>query len=594
MTNRIIKSYTGWLLESLSLNEAIDQATIQEMAKNQDLEGLYKILIANDDEVSKALPNYLSVMEWWKRGGADLNLWKSLVKTGGSAKSDRANSAKSMYFWMGGFIAGNKQTATNASKYNYISSVESLVNAIPATAATISAINPNDAKFKQDNTSKTNLTNLITGWKNAAAIAAEVSNFVKVVKGKGLNLNQASLDMIVPSNSISGYFILDGAQVPYADYLKKYAEYVAANGKINGFANSVYGTSIATWLTRAGQLTLDKVKANIQTLTASLNDQATISQYFTANNTMTPANKKIIMEAIDAKVKDHIARVAKSAKPGTPELTADQAIKLATNLSIVPKGSAITVQPSDTPAAPVSTTLNGTFPEANGDWNSDGLKKSVNYFPDDSIDIKPEMQTELNTAVKNAVDLITKDGGKITAVRVWGTSSTSIVPSSYDKATKKPAGKDWTTQKNVDLSLDRLASLKTALTSAFTTAGVDAAIIKPADANSQTLPNNGDPAVKWNKEQYANRANDPKLLADYNDKFGKYRYAFGHFEIDFTKTTTTVEPTTPIATTSSNWDVRIGWADESISIKLPPIPGLGTSTGKKAPGRTKVMGCPKF
>lgn len=594
MTNRIIKSYTGWLLESLSLNEAVDQATIQEMAKNQDLEGLYKLLIANDDEASKALPNYLSVMEWWKRGGADLNLWKSLVKTGGAAKSDRANSAKSMYFWMGGFIVGNKQTATDASKYNYISSVESLVNAIPATAATISAINPDDAKFKKDNTSKTNLTNLINGWKNAAAIAAEVSNFVKVVKGKGLNLNQASLDMLVPSNSISGYFILDGARVPYADYLKKYAEYVAANGKINGFANSVYGTSIATWLTRAGQLTLDKVKANIQTLTASLNDQATISQYFIANNTMTPANKKIIMEAIDAKVKEHIARVAKSAKPGTPELTADQAIKLATNLSIVPKGSAITVQPSDTPAAPVSTTLNGTFPEANGDWNSDGLKKSVNYFPDDSIDIKPEMQTELNTAVKNAVDLITKDGGKVTAVRVWGTSSTSIVPSSYDKATKKPANKDWTTQKNIDLSLDRLASLKTALTSAFTTAGVDAALIKPVDANSQTLPNNGDPAVKWNKEQYANRANDPKLLADYNDKFGKYRYAFGHFEIDFTKTSITVEPTAPIATTSSNWDVRIGWADESTSIKLPPIPGLGTSTGKKAPGRTKVMGCPKF
>jgi len=588
MKNQIIKSYTNWLLESLSLNEAVDQATIQQMAKNQDLNGLYELLIANDDEATKALPNYKSVTEWWKRGGADLSLWKSLVKTGGAAAQDKANSAKSMYFWIGGFIAGGKTTTTGASKYNYISNIESLVNAIPAAAATISAINPADQKFANiGTTAKTALSNLITSWKNAASIATEISNFIKLIKGKGFNLNQSAATMLIPTASLAGSYTMDGKQVSFADYFKGYANALSTTGKVTGFSNHRWGTDIS-------ELTLDRVKANIQTLTSALGSQATISQYFSANQTMTPENKKIIMDALDAKVKEHIVKAAKSAKPGTPELTADQAIKLATNLSIVPKGSAITVQPSATPAAPVSTTLNGTFPEANGDWNSDGLKKSVNYFPDDSIDIKPEMQTALNTAVKNAVDVITQDGGKITAVRVWGTSSTSIVPSSYDKATKKPSLKDYTTQKNIDLALDRLTSLKTALNSAFTTAGVDAAIIKPADANSQTLPNNGDPAVKWNKEQYANRANDPKLQADYEDKFGKYRFAFGHFAIDFTKTSIQPQITEPIATSSSNWDVRIGWADESTTIKLPGIPGLGSSTGTKAPGKTSSVGCPKF
>jgi len=586
MKNQIIKSYTNWLLESLSLNEAVDQATIQQMAKNQDLNGLYELLIANDDEATKALPNYKSVTEWWKRGGADLNLWKSLVKTG--AAQDKLNSAKSMYFWMGGFIAGGKTTTTGASKYNYISNIESLVNAIPAAAATISAINPADPKFaKIGTTAKAALPNLITGWKNAAAIATEIQKFVEIIKGKGLNLNQSAATMLIPTASLAGSYTMDGKQVSFADYFKGYANALATTGKVTDFSNHRWGTEIST-------LTLDKVKANIQTLTSALGSQATISQYFSANQTMTPENKKIIMEALDAKVKEHIVKAAKSAKPGTPELTAESAIKLATNLSIVPKGTAITVQPSDTPAAPVSTTINGSFPEANGDWNSNGLKKSVNYFPDDSIDIKPEMQNELNGAVKEAVDAITQDGAKITAVRVYGLSSTSIVPSSYDKATKKPTNQDHTTQKNIDLALDRLVSLKTALTSAFKTAGVDAAIIKNLDAKDQALANNGEAGVTYNKETYANRKNNPQLLAEYEAKFGKYRFAFGRFEIDFTKTSIQPQITEPIATSSSNWDVRIGWADESFQIKFPP--GGGSTRLKSGPGggKTSAVSCPKF
>ena len=264
---------------------------------------------------------------------------------------------------------------------------------------------------------------------------------------------------------------------------------------------------------------------------------------------------------------------------------------------ISPKGSAITVQPSNTPTAPVVSTMNGTFPPADGNWNSPGQKKSVNYFPDDSITIKPEMQTELNTAVKQAVDLITTQGGKITAVKVWGTSSTSVVPSSYDTATKAPNPTSGSSaEKNVPLAKDRLASIKAALTSAFTTAGVDTAIIKNDDTQDIVLPNTGDPAVKWNTTTWKNRATDPKVLADYEAKFGKYRYAFSHFEIAFTKTATETQTTEPITTTSSDWDTRISWADESFEFTFPSI---GTSlfsyrpsgAPKKKWGSTE---CPRF
>ena len=82
--------------------------------------------------------------------------------------------------------------------------------------------------------------------------------------------------------------------------------------------------------------------------------------------------------------------------------------------------------------------------------------------------------------------------------------------------------------------------------------------------------------------------------SEYEAKFGKYRFAFGRFEIDFTKTSIQPQITEPIATSSSNWDVRIGWADESFQIKFPP--GGGSTRLKSGPGggKTSAVGCPKF
>ena len=598
MKNQIIKSYTTWLLESLSLNEAVDQANIQLLAQKQDLEGLYNLLITNDDEATKALPNYQAVMEWWKRGSADLNLWKKFIKTGKAANYDKLNSAKSMYFWMGGSVGTNKNI--KASK---LSNIESLITALNTTAAAISAIDPADPVFGRtyqlSSAEQTQLTTQVNGWKNIPAITTEISNFIKLVKGKGLDINDVASTLIMSDTSFysykSGTVTAGGKSISYADYFKYFTDSLTNTGrwgkdsKVSG--STTFGKSFTA-------LTLDKVKANIATLTSALGTQATIGQYFTAASTMTFDNKKKILDAINLKVQDKVTRANKKAtKDGTEPVTSADMIKLATTLLISPKGSAITVQPSNTPTAPVVSTMNGTFPPADGNWNSPGQKKSVNYFPDDSITIKPEMQTELNTAVKQAVDLITTQGGKITAVKVWGTSSTSVVPSSYDTATKAPNPTSGSSaEKNVPLAKDRLASIKAALTSAFTTAGVDTAIIKNDDTQDIVLPNTGDPAVKWNTTTWKNRATDPKVLADYEAKFGKYRYAFSHFEIAFTKTATETQTTEPITTTSSDWDTRISWADESFEFTFPSI---GTSlfsyrpsgAPKKKWGSTE---CPRF
>lgn len=589
MKNQIIKSYTTWLLESLSLNEAVDQANIQLLAQKQDLEGLYNLLITNDDEATKALPNYQAVMEWWKRGSADLTLWKRFVKTGKDAKSDRLNSAKSMYFWMGGSVGTSKNI--KASK---LSTIESLLTALNTTAAAISAINPANPAFKLSSGELTKLTTRVNGWKNVPAIVTEIQKFIDLIKGKGLDINETAARMLMEQNPVF-YLHLSGTagepkKIPYAEYFKQYTDALTSTGKLNmggvGFANGM--TTV----------TLDKVKANIATLTSALGTQATIGQYFTAASTMTFDNKKKILDAINLKVQAKVTQAnKKTAKDGTEPVTSADMIKLATTLLISPKGSAITVQPSNTPTAPVVSTMNGTFPPADGNWNSPGQKKSVNYFKDDSITIEPAMQTELNAAVKQAVDLITTQGGKITAVKVWGTSSTSVVPSSYDPATKvQNRNLGSSTQKNVLLAKDRLASIKAALTSAFTTAGVDTAIIKNDDTQDNALPNTGDPAVKWNTTTWKDKATDPKVQADYEEKFGKYRYAFSHFEIAFTKTATETQTTEPITTTSSDWDTRISWADESFEFTFPSI-GTSLFSIRPSGGSKKNWGsreCPRF
>ena len=572
MKNQIIKSYTDWLLESLSLNEDFDQATIQQLAQKQDLDKLYELLVATDDEATKALPNYQAIIAWWKRGSADLNLWKRFLKTTTAANSDKLNSANSMYYWMGGKVGAGGIGSTDTKKaINEMESLESLLLILKTTADTISKIVPSP-QFGLDGTGVANLTALIASWKNVQAIATEIQTFIELIKSKGLILKTGKINKIMQiSNTINGV----SNNLPYAQYFKQFADKLTTTGK-SGAGSGTLFSAIST-------LNLDTVKKGIAEATAALNSTKTVADYFIAESTMSFENKQAIMAAFKAKIDEHV--VNHNNNKSNEALSVEDAINLATNLLILPKGSTITVQPSATPEIPVVTQFVGSFPtDAN---------KSINYFEDDDIVIKPAIQTELMAAIKATVDGLIADGGKITAVRVWGEASTSIVPSSYDKATKKPTKKpgDYTAAKNVDLVNERLVAMKDILTTAFTTAGVDAALIKPDPTQDTALPNNP-PGAVYDANKYNKRETDPQQKAAYEAEFGPWRFAIGFWEIDVSASSTEPQQTAPISTTSSAWDISISWANESIKIPRKWKNTLKTFFNFKRPARGLSKGKP--
>ena len=562
MKNQIIKSYTDWLLESLSLNEDFDQATIQQLAQKQDLDKLYELLVATDDEATKALPNYQAIIAWWKRGSADLNLWKRFLKTTTAANSDKLNSANSMYYWMGGKVgAGGTGSLEVRQGVNEMESLESLLLILKTTADTISKIVPSP-QFGLDVNGVANLTALIASWKNVPAIATEIQTFIELIKSKGLILKVGKVNKIMQiNNTINGF----SNNKPYAQYFKQFADKLTNTGK-SGAGSGTLFSAIST-------LNLDTVKKGIAEATAALNSTKTVADYFIADSTMSFENKQAIMAAFKAKIDEHVVKHNK--KKSNEALSVEDAINLATNLSIVPKGSTITVAQSATPEVATTEIAEGRFPESpEGDWNSPELKKALTYFGDDSIEIDPTMKAELDSVVKQTVADLIESGGKITGVSVWGEAGTSIVPSSYDKTTKKPTESDYSAAKNVDLVTDRLASLKTAFTTAFTSAGVDAALIKPDPTRDLAKPNIPS-GVAWDsaaqtKYAKAKRKSNPQILAEYEATFGKYRYAFGFFQIDYIIIKTEPEQVTPILTNSSAWNILINWADESLKFKWKP------------------------
>ena len=603
MKNQIIKSYTDWLLESLSLNEDFDQATIQQLVKAQDLDKLYELLVATDDEATKALPNYQAIINWWKRGSADLSLWKRFVKTTTAANSDKLNSANSMYYWMGGKVgAGGTGDANVKQSTQAMSNIELLLKELETTSARISAISPTDPKFAKIQDRNT-LTTTITGWKNVPAIVTEIQTFIDLIKSKGLMLKPESIVKIISNpadlahsmqvnNIISGTRTGNTAQmVPFAQYFKQYADRLTATGS-SSINWCELGNSIS-------QLNLDTVKKGIAEATAALNSTKTIADYFIAGSTMSFENKQAIMAAFKAKIDEHVVQHNK--KKSNEALSVEDAINLATNLSIVPKGSTITVAQSATPEVATTEIAEGRFPESpEGDWNSPELKKALTYFGDDSIEIDPTMKAELDSVVKQTVADLIESGGKITGVSVWGEAGTSIVPSSYDKTTKKPTESDYSAAKNVDLVTDRLASLKTAFTTAFTSAGVDAALIKPDPTRDLAKPNIPS-GVAWDsaaqtKYAKAKRKSNPQILAEYEATFGKYRYAFGFFQIDYIIIKTEPEQVTPILTNSSAWNISINWDDESLKFKWKPRNKrirLRTSGSPSKPPFISTTACPR-
>lgn len=106
MKHSIIKSYAGWLNESLALQEAETPGDPTTLFKKQDRAGLVALAQSKDSEQVKPHPAYAAVMEWWRQGQGDLNLIKSILKRPKAKKADRKHSLESIYSWASGGAKG--------------------------------------------------------------------------------------------------------------------------------------------------------------------------------------------------------------------------------------------------------------------------------------------------------------------------------------------------------------------------------------------------------------------------------------------------------------------------------------------------------
>ena len=535
MKHSIIKSYAVWLNESLAIQEAETPGDPAALFKKQDRAGLVALAQSKDSEQVKSHPAYAAVMEWWKQGQGDLNLIKSILKRPKAKKADRKHSLESIYSWVSGGAKGagdEKIAAFYAAADSIVRNSDKLI------------------KLGVDSAKIASLKDAVASLKASAA--------------KGMTL-YAGFDKLLPAALVDNKFSTDKESVAVSSELDK-PEPKSALIKV---------LLAKRWTQdpKAGIAELEKIKV----------DPANVNKFWKASSTLDDAAKIELLNLFQQKATSYIARKQKEGKT----LTLTDALKIASDLYIVPKGQMITVTfdpEAETPPQPEP--LHFSYPEdPNGNEASEEFKKGLSMFPDNGTTVTPEALAGIQSTVKNAVDAVKAAGGEITAVKTWGYSSTSKVSTNYTSASGTG---------NEALAKDRLASINKALADSLAAAGIT--ITPTVDAESNLAdPNRGPEWTDAQRKDTAKWGSPGARTKEYEDTYGKWRFAAAFFTIEY-KVIPKVEPV-PVAVTptpSGKWDGLINWQDEGF--KFPPIriPGGGKPKTKKPRTKRSKTACPVF
>jgi hypothetical protein len=539
MKTQIIKNYTTWLNENLLIAEA-EGVDIGALYKAGNLAGLVEAAMAADSPEIKAHQAYTSVMQWWKNGGGDLNLVKTLLKKGSASKSDKLNSLKSMYYWTGGTVV-NAKTPTTDTFYK-------VADAIIANGAKAGVTAEKISQLKQ------------------------AIDILKSAKSKGFDLaNTGLLGSIIPEALVNG----TAYGVDIVKELSKSADQI--NGRLKD--------GLVKWqlsaTTPSPELKKDPLtSANF--LVSQQTNAATVNSYWTSAVSITDADKKAILDNFKSKADTYVARKKDS------NITFDKAILIATNLRIAPKGQAITVDSPESAEASSAPTVQAFSypPDPNGDPNSTAFQKAQQLFPDDGITIQLDKKAELDAMVKSALDAVKAAGGTITSISTWGWSRTSQVGTKY-------GSKDGTyiQANNVQLANDRIASINKALADSIAANGITITPTTDA-AKNNPMPNSGPQwtdSDKRDDQKWGPLGNRSPL---YQSTYGQWRYSQAFFQLTYTITNPEIK--IPDVTPNTEWKSVISWSDESIKIKIPGPPG-GNYDGPFAPNKSAGLDiCPKL
>jgi hypothetical protein len=537
MKNSIIKSYSTWLNEALRVHEA-EGSDPSAMYQAKDRKGLVALAQTNDSAEIKAHPAYASVMEWWKNGSGDMGLIKSIIKSGSARKTDTARSLKSIYYWSG---AGSSDRAST-----YLSNFYKVSDSIVR----------NGERLGLDQAKLSGLS--------------EVIQKLKELQAKGF----------VPNTKI-----VLGTFIPGALTDNKYTDQ-----KISDIATELDKPApnerilrlLKMW--RVAYYSREELgqdpKSSMDFLEKARLDPAQVNNYWAASTQLNDENKKALLDQFQKRADAYVARKQKAGV----QIDMPKAILAATDLYIAPKNEKITVTVDTTVAQPAAAPIVFSYPaDPKGNENSPEFQKGKNMFPDDGVTLTPTAITEMNAAVKEAVDAIKATGATIKSITTWGYASTSQVNSQY----KSPNGKTG----NAGLADDRLAAINKGLADALKAVGVT--VVPTIDAAQNKPDPNRGPA--WTTKEM----NDPKFgkpgarTQEYEDNYASWRFSIGFISFICEIPQEPQRTVAATATPSGEWNNYIGWDDESISISLPPLkirfPGI-----PKTPATGGRLKCPTF
>lgn len=244
-----------------------------------------------------------------------------------------------------------------------------------------------------------------------------------------------------------------------------------------------------------------------------------------------------------------------------------EVVDIATDLYIVGKNENLGTSSSNPEVKTIKIT--GGYPgDANG-IDSPEWVEGHQLFPDDGIEISPEIKAKFDEEVKKSIDFAKSMNGKITSIKTWGFSSTSKVPTRYGSNSN-----EYNSENNIQLAKDRLKAINDALAESFKNNGIS---ITPIVDGNVAQPNMG---PDWTSEQRNNKAEygeKGNRTAKYEKEYGNWRYARAFFSITVEANTLEVLKTIT-ADKSTNWNVIINWGREGMRIK--PVTSKTKTNGK--------------
>jgi hypothetical protein len=310
---------------------------------------------------------------------------------------------------------------------------------------------------------------------------------------------------------------------------------------------------------------------------------------------LTDEVKNQLMTQIEARAQSRVKAIGKK------EYTLEKAIKEAQAIWIAPDKEAGTIQKTEaqgkvTDGAPV--TYNYSYPSKENEFDT----KMNNFFGDNKYEVREEDKQEYAKMVKENLDAIIQDGGKITNIVYSAGASTSKVGTRY--AGKGKLGPTSSPENNKILVQDRISSINAVLEELLqpyaSSAGIE--LTKQED---ESAPNIGlgwteyskvgeyeygplYEAARKNKSSLtpnsfytlAKRNSDSAIKEEYDEVFGKFRGNYGEFSVVATFEVGEDEPGKDAELIGAGaWKAKIEWPRKP---KKAPKPKTVSGGGGKS------------